>query len=50
MYSVLCLGGAKVLMLITFLVHPLLHVMWRPGVSGLKVMIDQGVWPRVAET
>lgn len=37
-------------MLITFLVHPLLHVMWRPWVSGLEVRMDQGAWPRAAET
>lgn len=38
------------LMLITFLVHPLLHVIWRPGGSGLEVGMDQGAWPRAAKT
>lgn len=36
--------------LITFPGHPLLHVTWGPGGSGLQVEMDQGAWHRAPKT
>lgn len=51
-HLVFSLEGARVLMLISFLGHPLLHVwgsgmrLWRLGGLGLEVGMDLRAWPR----